>query len=171
MDELRQRSAGGRSADGRGGSPATEERRASQAADGPGGSQVTTDRPGRRPPPGFVPFHTPVRGYRFAARPPDAEHPRPGQRVGLVRERAHPVDPWATSVWLRSGDGTPWRIGYLERAVAARLGPHLDRGEPVRAEVAGWQAERARPWRRPVVLVQPDANRGTGVRNAGPLRP
>lgn len=124
----------------------------------------------RRLPAGFVPFRTPVRGYRFAARPPGAEHPHPGQRVGLIREQAHPVDRWAVSVWLRAADGTPWRIGYLDRAVAARLGPRLDDGHPVRASVAGWDDEPARPWRRPVIYVEPDANRTGDVARTGRRR-
>lgn len=113
---------------------------------------------GRPLPGGFVPFHTPVRGYRYAARPPGAAHPDPGQRVGLIRERQHPADGWAVGVWLRAGDGTPWRIGYLERAVAARLGPELDRGQRLRAEMAGWAPEPYGRWRRPVILIEPDAN-------------
>lgn len=98
-------------------------------------------------------FRTPVRGYRFAARPPRAGHPRPGQVARLVREVGHPADRWATAVWIRAEDGTPWRIGYLERAVAARVGPRLDDGAHLTATVAGWVQDPSGRWHRPVLRV------------------
>jgi hypothetical protein len=104
---------------------------------------------------GFVPFHTPVRGYRYAPRPPGAAHPQAGQGVGLRRETGHPRDPWAVAVWIRSHDGVPWRVGYLERAVAARLGPRLDAGERIASRVAGWAPEPDERWWRPVIVVEP----------------
>lgn len=120
----------------------------------------------------FPTFHTPVRGYRFAARPPGAHHPRPGQPAGLRREDVHPVDPWAVGVWVHAEDGAPWRIGYLERAVAARLGPRLDGGLGVSVTVAGWAPEPGGRWRRPIVRVEPDGHRDHGTRRrARPSRP
>lgn len=98
-------------------------------------------------------FRTPIRGYRFAARPPRADHPRPGQVARLVREVGHPADRWAVAVWIRAEDGTPWRIGYLERAVAARLGPRLDEGHELTAAVAGWVADPSGRWHRPVLRI------------------
>lgn len=112
-----------------------------------------------RAPHDFPPFRTPVRGYRFAARPPRADHPRPGQVARLHREVGHPADPWAVAVWVRSGDGTPWRIGYLERAVAARLGPRLDIGEELEATIVGWLPAPCGRWRRPVVRLAPGGMR------------
>jgi hypothetical protein len=108
----------------------------------------------------FLPFHTPVRGYRYAARPPRAEHPDPGQAAGLRREEEHPADPWAVGVWVRAEDGVPWRIGYLERAVAARLGPRLDDGLDVAVTVTGWTPEPDGRWRRPVIRIEPDGSPG-----------
>lgn len=101
----------------------------------------------------LVPFRTPVRGYRFAARPPGAADPEPGQRAHLHREAGNPRDPWAVAVWTRGADGTPWRVGYLERAVAARIGARLDRGERLEAAFAGWVAEPGRRWQRLVLRV------------------
>lgn len=98
-------------------------------------------------------FRTPVRGYRFAARPPGADHPRRGQGVLLHHEHGHPMDEWAVAIWTRSADGIPWRIGYLERAVAARVGPRIRRGARVTGTVAGWMTEPGGRWRRPVIEV------------------
>lgn len=105
-------------------------------------------------------FRTPVRGYRFAARPPGAEHPQAGQRVLLHHERGHPVDRWAVAIWTRAQDGTPWRIGYLERTVASRIGPRVEQGRRITGEVIGWMTEPDGRWRRPVVEVDRDALEG-----------
>lgn len=98
-------------------------------------------------------FRTPVRGYRFAARPPGADHPHAGRRVLLHHERGHPVDEWAVAIWTRSEDGIPWRIGYLERSVAARIGPRVRRGDRITGEIVGWMTEPDGRWRRPVIEV------------------
>lgn len=115
-------------------------------------SQLRTDRPsaGRvrhASRPVTEDFATLVRGYGFAAPPPGWPGPREGDPAELVREPANPRDPLAVAVWLTAG--TPWRIGYLDRAVAARLAPRLDAGQPYRAELAGWvevpETDRSRP--------------------------
>lgn len=98
-------------------------------------------------------FRTPVRGYRFAARPPGADHPQPGQGILLHHERGHPVDEWAVAIWTRSQDGTPWRIGYLDRSVASRIGPRVQQGRRITGEVVGWMTEPDGRWRRPVIEV------------------
>lgn len=103
----------------------------------------------------FLPFETPVRGHAFAASPPAAGPLQPGMEVALRREPGHPVDPWAVGCWV-DDDGAPWRIGYLDRGVAARLAPRLDRGMvEVRARLAGWQDEPLGRWRRPIVALRP----------------
>lgn len=156
--------------------PAAGEPGGGRGVDGPVTRRPGAGAPGARPgaaDDSFPTFHTPVRGYRFAARPPGAGHPCPGQTAGLRREDGHPVDPWAVAVWVRAEDGAPWRIGYLERAVAARLAPRLDGGLGVSATVAGWAPEPDGGWRRPIVRVEPDGYHGRepGERGrAPPLR-
>lgn len=108
---------------------------------------VTAPRP-------FVPFRTPVRGFRFAARPPGADVPGRETTARLVREPDHPLDPLAVAVWVGGDDGPPWRIGYLERAVAARLAPRLDAGQRLRARLDGWVTEPGGRWRRPLLAVE-----------------
>lgn len=104
----------------------------------------------------FLPFLTPVRGHGFAATPPGDPAPvEPGHAAVLQREQDNPADTLAVAVWL-TGSGTPWRIGYLERAVAARIAPRLDRGLHVDARLAGWWEEPNGRWRRPVVALEPD---------------
>lgn len=109
-------------------------------------------------------FRTPVRGHAFAARPPGGDGP--AGRVRLVREADNPVDPLAVAVW--STTGVPWRIGYLDRNVAARLAPALDAGERLLAHVEGW-VESSGGWHRPLVSVTPavgarrPADRGRGL--------
>lgn len=105
---------------------------------------------------GFLPFLTPVRGHAFASAPPTQAAPvHHGARAVLRREPDNPADPLAISVWA-TGPGTDWRIGYLERAVAARVAPRLDAGVAVTATLAGWWDEPGGRWRRPVVALQPD---------------
>lgn len=99
-------------------------------------------------------FRTPVRGYAFASRPPDAPEPVPGQLARLVREPANPADPLAVAVWVE-GDGPGWRIGYLDRGVSARVAPRLDRGLRIDARVDGWVPEPDGRWRRPVLVLLP----------------
>ena len=102
----------------------------------------------------FLGFLTPVRGHRFAARPPGARDPRRGVTVDLRREPDNPADPLAVAVWLDAG-GPPWRLGYLERAVAARIGPRLDAGVRLSSRLAGWWDAPSGDWRRPVVAIEP----------------
>lgn len=111
-------------------------------------------------------FHTPVRGYAFAAVPP----PRtavldPGTPVVLLREPDNPADPLAVGVWLVE-DGRPrWRLGYLDRTVASRIAPRLDAGEQVDAVLDGWVEEPDGRWRRPLLHLLP---RGPQRRPDGP---
>lgn len=114
-------------------------------------------RPGATVPRGaFLPFLTPVRGHAFASPPPDAAAPvRHGAAARLRREPDNPADPLAVAVWAAGADGGAWRIGYLERAVAARVAPRLDAGVEVAATLAGWWDEPRGRWRRPVVALQP----------------
>ena len=104
---------------------------------------------------GFLPFLTPVRGHAFASAPPGERAPvRHGAAAALQREPDNPADRLAVSVWATDG-GAPWRIGYLERAVAARVAPRMDAGVTVTATLAGWWDEPEGRWRRPVVALQP----------------
>ncbi len=101
------------------------------------------------------PFTTPVRGHAYAPPPPSgASHLRPGMAAVLAREPDNPRDHRAIAVWVQVPGGW-WRIGYLERAVAARLAPRMDDGEEVRATTRGWVSEPLGRWVRPVVLVSP----------------
>lgn len=103
----------------------------------------------------FLPFLTPVRGHAFACAPPGKAAPvHHGAAARLVREPDNPADPLAVAVWATEA-GTPWRIGYLERAVAARVAPRLDDGATVTATLAGWWDEPTGRWTRPVVALQP----------------
>lgn len=69
----------------------------------------------------------------------------------LVREPENPRDPLAVAVW--TGTDQPWRVGYLDRTVAARLAPRLDAGQRFRAEFAGWVEAPGSAWRRPLLRV------------------
>jgi len=125
-------------------------------------------------------FRTPIRGHAFAARPDGLAAPHPGQAVQLRREPENPADPQAIAVWTvptstagagsaaaaadadvpagpaaAERTGAAWRIGYLDRTVAARLAPRLDAGLRVEARVDGWVAEPQGRWRRPIVLLRP----------------
>ncbi|MFT4744271.1 MAG: hypothetical protein ACI9AD_000110 [Nitriliruptoraceae bacterium] len=97
------------------------------------------------------PFHTPVRGHTFAIRPRGgAELDR--SPLVLRTEPDNPADPHAVAVWA-DGGGTPWRVGYLERAVAVRLAGRVDDEGPLRARFAGWLEEPDGRWLRPLVRV------------------
>lgn len=119
------------------------------------------------------PFRTPVRGHAFATRP------RGGAGLGrtrlvLRREPDNPADPWAVAVWAEDG-GTPWRVGYLERAVAVRVGPRIDAaGGRLEASFGGWLPEPHGRWQRPVVDVGSDRPRAApdqpSVRRLPPYR-
>lgn len=105
---------------------------------------------------GFLPFLTPVRGHAFASPPLGGGAPvRHGATARLHREPDNPADPLAVAVWATGKDDGAWRIGYLERAVAARVAPRLDAGAEVAATLAGWWDEPRGRWRRPVVALQP----------------
>jgi hypothetical protein len=90
----------------------------------------------------------------------------------LRREPGNPADEWAVAVWSEGG-GVPWRVGYLDRGVAARLGPRLDAaGGRLPAAFAGWTAA-AGGWQRPLVRVgsdDPPPRVETSVRELPPFR-
>lgn len=113
---------------------------------------MTTSTPpatARRP---LRPFHTPVRGHAFAHRPPGGA-PLDRSPLVLRREPGNPADPHAVAVWA-DGGGEPWRVGYLERAVAARLAGRLGGDlQPLHVRFAGWWEEPEGRWHRPVVCV------------------
>jgi hypothetical protein len=117
------------------------------------------------------PFRTPVRGHAFAAAPPGVAPPHPGQEALLQREPDNPADPLAVAVWTEQ-QGRWWRVGYLDRGVAARLAPRIDDGLSVDARIDGWVAEPRGRWRRPVVLLLPEGARpfppGTRAEEARP---
>jgi hypothetical protein len=101
------------------------------------------------------PFRTLVRGHAFAAVPPDHGGLTPGTAARAVREPDNPADPLAVAIWAepRERADVPWRIGYLDRVVAARLAPRLDRGARVEVEVEGLVPEPDGRWLRPVVRL------------------
>lgn len=99
-------------------------------------------------------FRTPVRGSSFAARPPGADDVAPGRRARLVREPDNPADGLAVAVWVTDDDAGQWRLGYLDRAVAARIAPMLDRGERFDVEVEDLVDEPSGRWRRPLVALR-----------------
>lgn len=101
-------------------------------------------------------FRTPVRGYAFASPPPGGERPASGLPAELAREPDNPADPLAVAVWALPASGGRWRIGYLDRGVAARVAPRLDAGRRVRAQLDGWSTEPEGRWRRPLLLLLPD---------------
>ena len=116
-------------------------------------------------------FHTPVRGYAFAAVPPPAAAVlEPGTEVLLLREPGNPADPMAVAVWL-AGDGRPtWRLGYLDRTVASRLAPRMDAGAQVSAQLDGWVEEPDGRWRRPLLHLELHvAERAEDGRFSGPV--
>lgn len=125
----------------------------------------TTSTPARRP---LRPFHTPVRGHAFAHRPPGGA-PLDRSPLVLRREPGNPADPHAVAVWA-DGGGEPWRVGYLERAVAARLAGRLGGDlQPLHVRFAGWWEEPEGRWHRPVVCVV-DASSDTRPRPRPSLR-
>lgn len=110
--------------------------------------------------PALPAFRTPVRGHAFAARPPEQPDPHPGQPARLAPEPGNPADPHAIAVWVADEQGE-WRIGYLDRGVAARLAPRLREGLTVSARVDGWTSEPEGRWQRPLVLLKPEARQDT----------
>lgn len=78
-----------------------------------------------------------------------------------MREPDNPRDPLAVAVW--TGEARPWRIGYLDRAVAARLAPRLDAGQRFLVELAGWIDAPDAAWRRPLLRVTTGELRPSGA--------
>ena len=116
------------------------------------------DRPASTLPPmvAIQAFRTPVRGYAFASPPPGGDRPVSGLPAELAREPDNPADPLAVAVWASPANGARWRLGYLDRGVAARVAPRLDAGRRVRAQLDGWSTEPEGRWRRPLLLLLPD---------------
>jgi hypothetical protein len=98
-------------------------------------------------------FRTPLRGHAFAG-PTPREALVPGRPARLVREPANPADPFAVAVWVEDDDEHSWRVGYLDRTVAARLAPRIDGGAEVAATIEGWLQEPGGRWERPLVRVE-----------------
>jgi len=124
-------------------------------------------------------FRTPVRGHVYAPRLPGSSPPVPGQLARLVREPTNPADDLAVGVWVADAVGR-WRIGYLDRTVAARVAPRLDAGEPIAARIDGWTGEPGGRWQRPLLVLLPEAgadmseagaDMSTTAERAVPLRP
>jgi len=108
--------------------------------------------------PSLPAFHTPVRGYAFAAVPsPRTAVLEAGTPVMLLREPENPADPLAVAVWLLEGGRPRWRLGYLDRTVASRIAPRLDAGATVDAVLDGWVEEPDGRWRRPLLHLRPVA--------------
>jgi hypothetical protein len=122
-------------------------------------SDVTSRRPAR-----IRPFRTPVRGHAFAPR-----HSGPGgalpddEVVELRREPANPADPLAVAVYAVGAVGAPWRLGYLDRSVAARIAPRMDAGMTFGGALDGWVGEPDGRWQRPLLLVLPDQEAATAA--------
>jgi hypothetical protein len=100
-------------------------------------------------------FRTPIRGYAFATPPPDVGPVDVGTAAVLVREPANPADPLAVAVWVTLDAWGPWRLGYLDRGVAARIAPRLDAGLELDAELEGWTQEPDGRWQRPLLALWP----------------
>ncbi len=112
------------------------------------------DGPPEEPPrPPARTFRTPLRGHAFAG-PTPAEALTPGHAARLVREPANPADPLAVAVWVDDDDERSWRVGYLDRTVAARLAPRIDAGTEVSATIEGWLPEPGGRWERPLLRVE-----------------
>ena len=116
-----------------------------------------------------------MRGHVFAHRP-SAGAPLERTPLVLRPEPDNPADPHAVAVWAEGG-GEPWRVGYVERAVAARLAPHIqgDAYRGLEITFAGWWEEPEGRWRRPVVRIgsaaaAPRAHRRPSVRQMPPAR-
>jgi len=105
--------------------------------------------------PALPAFHTPVRGYAFAAVPPPRSAVlEPGTPVLLVREPDNPADPLAVAVWLTESGRPRWRLGYLDRTVASRIAPRIDAGAELVASLDGWVDEPDGRWRRPLLHLR-----------------
>jgi hypothetical protein len=107
---------------------------------------------------GAVAFHTPIRGYAFAAVPPPTDAAIvEGAPVLLLREPDNPADPLAVGVWLVHADRPRWRLGYLDRTVAARVSPRMDAGARIAGTIDGWVEEPQGRWRRPLLHLRLEA--------------
>ena len=126
---------------------------------GRGGSSEG-DQPQATPP--ARTFRTPLRGHAFAG-PTPPEALETGRGASLVREPRNPADPLAIAVWVEDGQGRPWRIGYLDRTVAARIAPRIDAGAEVAAVIEGWLEEPGGRWERPLLRLEvtPGPSEGT----------
>ena len=98
-------------------------------------------------------FRTPLRGHAFAGPVPD-EALTPGRAVSLVREPDNPADTHAVAVWVSDDQQRSWRVGYLDRTVAARIAPSIDGGRAVTAVLEGWIEEPGGRWERPMIRVE-----------------
>lgn len=98
-------------------------------------------------------FRTPLRGHAFAG-PVPQEALTPGRVVSLVREPDNPADAHAVAVWVRDEEQRSWRVGYLDRTVAARIAPAMDAGASVTAVLEGWIEEPGGRWERPLVRIE-----------------
>lgn len=98
-------------------------------------------------------FRTPVRGHAFAG-PAPAEALTPGRPVELLREPTNPADPLAIAVWAPDAEGRRWRLGYLDRTVAAHLAPRIDAGASLAGVLEGWIEEPDGRWERPLVRLE-----------------
>ncbi len=109
-------------------------------------------------------FRTPVRGYAFAAVPPPADASlEQGSEVVLLREPSNPADPLAVGVWLVHAGRPRWRLGYLDRTVAARVAPRLDAGAQVEGRIDGWVEEPEGRWKRPLLRLTLRAAAASGA--------
>jgi len=75
-------------------------------------------------------FNTKVVGVSFEGRQDIVEAMRPGESVELRRDAANVHDPSAIGVWYGK-----LQLGFLKRAIAARIAPNVDAGERYTAEV------------------------------------
>lgn len=126
------------------------------------------DAPRARRPAFLRPFRTPLRGHAFASPPDDAPPLAVDDPVTLRREPGNPADPLAVAVWTATTGVPSWRVGYLDRGVAARLAPRMDDGLEVSGRLTGWVAEPRGRWRRPLVRIEtvgtPPEDAGTSPR-------
>lgn len=136
----------------------------------PTAEHTRAERPASSLPPmvAIPAFRTPIRGYAFASPPPGGERPVTGLPAELAREPDNPADPLAVAVWASPASGARWRIGYLDRGVAARVAPRLDAGRRVRAQLDGWSSEPEGRWRRPLLLLLPDDEEAAGGEEPAP---
>lgn len=100
-------------------------------------------------------FRTPLRGHAFAVPPEERAALDERAPVRLRREPGNPADPLAVAVWTEAGPEGSWRLGYLDRGVAARIAPRLDDGLELEGRLEGWVAEPRGRWLRPLLRLEP----------------